>query len=86
MIIGTLSNGRSFSMATQIVLDLTGDRRHQFDPQDAGELAEAEERFKKLAGEGFTAATRTPAGEAIKIASFDPTARKTVFFPRLVGG
>jgi hypothetical protein len=73
-------------MATQIVMDHTGDRRHQFDPRDASELAEAEERFKKLTGEGFTAAARTSAGETIKVASFDPTAQETVFFPRLVGG
>ena len=73
-------------MATQIVMDRTGDRQHQFDPQDASELAEAEKRFKKLTGEGFAAAARTTAGETIKVTSFDPTAQETVFFPRLVGG
>jgi hypothetical protein len=73
-------------MATQIVMDQTGDRRHQFDPQNASELAEAEKRFKELTGTGFTAAARTTAGEAIKIASFDSSANETVFFPRLVGG
>jgi hypothetical protein len=73
-------------MSTQIVMDHTGDRRHQFDPQDAGELAEAETRFKELTGLGFTAATRTTAGESIKVATFDPIAQETVFFPRLVGG
>ena len=50
-------------MATQIVMDHTGDRRHQFDPQNADGLAEAEKRFKELTGMGFTAATRTTAGE-----------------------
>ena len=73
-------------MATQIVMDHTGDRRHQFDPQNADGLAEAEKRFKELTGMGFTAATRTTAGELTKVASFDPTAQETVFFPRLVGG
>jgi hypothetical protein len=73
-------------MSTQIVMDHTGDRRHQFDPQNARELAEAEKRFKELTGLGFTAAERTTAGETIKVASFDPAAQETVFFPRLVGG
>jgi hypothetical protein len=35
-------------MATQIVMDHNGDSRHHFDPRDAGALAEAEKRFKKL--------------------------------------
>jgi hypothetical protein len=73
-------------MATQIVMDHTGDRRHQFDPQNTNELAEAEKRFKELTGFGFTAAVRTAADETVKIASFDPNAQETVFFPRLVGG
>jgi hypothetical protein len=73
-------------MATHIVMDHSGDRRHQFDAQNAGELAEAEKRFKDLTGLGFTAAERTPAGEAIRVTSFDPNAKETVFFPRLVGG
>jgi hypothetical protein len=73
-------------MATHIVMDHTGDRRHQFDTQNNSELAEAEKRFKELTGLGFTAAERTTAGETIKVTSFDPTAKETVFFPRLVGG
>jgi hypothetical protein len=55
-------------------------------PQDVSELAEAETRFKELTGLGFTAATRTAAGETLKVASFDPTAEETLFFARLVGG
>jgi hypothetical protein len=37
-------------MATQIVMDHTGDTRHQFDPADASAVAEAERRFKELTG------------------------------------
>jgi hypothetical protein len=37
-------------MATQIVMDHTGDTRHYFDAKDARELAKAEERFKQLTG------------------------------------
>jgi hypothetical protein len=73
-------------MATQIVMDHTGDSRYQFDPRDACALAEAEERFKKLTGAGFTAAARTAAGRSSAIRSFDPNAEETLFFPRLVGG
>jgi hypothetical protein len=38
------------AMATQIVMDHTGDTRHYFDAKDARELAKAEERFKQLTG------------------------------------
>ena len=73
-------------MATQIVMDLNGDSRHQFDPEDAEALAKAERRFKELTGAGFIASTRTTAGDSRLMRSFDPTAKETLFFPRLVGG
>jgi len=73
-------------MPTQIVMDHNGDTRYHFDARDAEALAKAEERFKQLTGEGFTAAVRTKPGEVIKINSFNPKAEETVFFPRLVGG
>src|SRR5215471_19554632 len=37
-------------MARQIVMDTTGDTRHEFDPADPAALAEAERRFKELTG------------------------------------
>ena len=46
-------------MATQIVMDHTGDSRHQFDAQDKAALLIAEERFRSLTLVGFTAALRT---------------------------
>jgi hypothetical protein len=73
-------------MATQIVMDRTGDSRHNFDAKDADALLKAEQRFKELTGAGFTAAVRTAAGEAVVKRTFDPTADETLFFPRLVGG
>jgi hypothetical protein len=73
-------------MAIQIVMDRTGDSRHHFDPNDAQELARAEQRFYELTKVGFTAATRTGPGQVSQIRSFDPIAEETVFFPRLVGG
>jgi len=65
-------------MATQIVMDHTGDSRHFFDYDDLKRLAEAERRFKKLTGEGFTAATRTAAGELKVVRTVDPTAEETL--------
>lgn len=73
-------------MAAQIVMDHTGDTRHEFDPKDAAAIAAAEARFKELTGLGFTAATRTGPGKAELARSFDPTAPETIFFPRLQGG
>jgi hypothetical protein len=71
---------------TQIVMDHTGDTRHTFDAGDTMALKAAEERFKELTGAGFTAATRTEAGESRLVRAFDPNATETLFFPRLQGG
>lgn len=73
-------------MATQIVMNHNGDTRHYFNANDAEALLKAEQRFKKLTGAGFTAATRTSSGEPIVRHTFDPTAEETLFYPRLVGG
>jgi len=73
-------------MAIQIVMDHTGDSRYSFNPNEAQELAKAEQRFYKLTKVGFTAAVRTGLGQVSQIRSFDPDAEETVFFPRLVGG
>jgi hypothetical protein len=74
-------------MASQIVMDVTGDTRHEFNPADATAVAEAESRFKRLTEAGFTAAVRRqPEGRSELIRSFDPKVEETVFFPRLRGG
>ena len=73
-------------MASQIVMDQTGDTRHYFDPLNSSERLEAEQRFKDLTDQGFTAAKRTSPGQTEKLRSFDPTTEETLFFPRLVGG
>jgi hypothetical protein len=78
--------GASDTMATQIVMDHTGDTRHQFDPADAGAVAEAERRFKELTGAGFTGAMRLGDAKSKVLKSFDPTAEETLFIPRLQGG
>ena len=73
-------------MATQIVMDNSGDSRYNFDAANNVELLKAEQRFNELTGLGFTAAVRTAAGEPHLIRRFDPAAKETLFFPRLVGG
>jgi hypothetical protein len=73
-------------MATQIVMDRTGDTRHEFDPAQAAAVAEAEERFKELTGAGFIAAERTGPGRSKVVGKFDPAAEETLFIPRLKGG
>jgi hypothetical protein len=73
-------------MATQIVMDHTGDTRHEFSTDDAEAVVKAEERFKMLTGLGFTAAVRSDDGATSVIRSFNPTAEETLFFPRIVGG
>jgi hypothetical protein len=72
-------------MARQIVMDRSGDTRHNFDANDADALLEAES-FIELTGAGFTAVVRTASGEAVVKRKFDPNAEETLFFPRLVGG
>jgi hypothetical protein len=77
---------QEISMATQIVMNHTGDSRYLFDPTDAVAVAKAEKRFKELSDKGFIAAERTAAGQSRRVKSFDATAEETLFFPRLVGG
>jgi hypothetical protein len=73
-------------MATQIVMDHNGDSRHNFDAKDAAALLEAERRFDELMKGGYTAAVRSASGRPTVIRKFDPHAKETLFFPRLVGG
>jgi hypothetical protein len=73
-------------MAVQIVMDLTGDTRHEFNTADAAAVAEAKRRFTQLTVAGFTAATRTAEGHSKLVRNFDPSVEETIFFPRLKGG
>jgi hypothetical protein len=73
-------------MHTQIVMDLTGDTRHHFDATDEASVAEARNRFRELTEAGYTAAKKTGAGTSELLRQLDPTARETLFIPRLVGG
>jgi hypothetical protein len=73
-------------MPFQIVMDHNGDTRHQFDPADLKELEDAERRFKRLTGLGFTAAASVGEGQSRVVKTFDPTVEETLFIPRLIGG
>lgn len=73
-------------MGIQIVMDHTGDSRHQFDPGNNEQVAEAMARFNELMGKGYTAAERAGNGEAKVTRAFNPNAEETLFFARLRGG
>ena len=71
-------------MATQIIMDQTGDTRHYFNAHDTEALSKAEERFELLTSVGFTAAVRDAAGKATVTRSFDPTAEERCSFRGLL--
>ena len=74
-------------MAVQIVMDRTGDTRHEFDKADSKALALAEERFLDLTGKGFRAvALGRDGGTGKLLRKFDPQVEQTLFIPQLQGG
>ena len=72
-------------MAVLVIMDQSGDTRHWYDSNDERSLLEAEERFKELSKQGYTAAARDNEGSSKIIRSFEPAAEETLFFPRLIG-
>ena len=71
-------------MAKQIVMDTSGDTRHEFDPADTPPRSQKPWRgFKALTGAGFTAAVRAGPGTSELVRDFDPAADEVEFFPRL---
>ena len=74
-------------MNVQIILDQTGDARHEFDPSDLLDVIRAEERFRILTGKGFRAVALAKNGApATLIHDFDPVTEQTLFIPQLQGG
>jgi hypothetical protein len=74
-------------MAIQIVMDRTGDTRHEFDVADSKAVTRAEERFRELTGNGFRAVALGKDGEPGKLLrKFDPQVEQTLFIPQLQGG
>jgi hypothetical protein len=74
-------------MHLQIVMDSSGDTRHEFDPVDLSSLATAEARFHELTGKGFRAVALGKDGAPGELVrTFDLQAEQTLFIPQLVGG
>ena len=74
-------------MAVQIVMDRTGDTRHEFDIKDSDAVSVAEERFRQLTGKGFRAVALSGDGSPGKlVGKFDPHVEQTLFIPQLQGG
>ena len=74
-------------MHTQIVMDRSGDTRHDFDPTSSAQVARAEHRFKELTGRGFRAVSLARDGTSGRLLpEFDATATQTLFIPQLQGG
>lgn len=74
-------------MSVQIVMDRSGDTRHEFDPADVTAVTDAEQRFSELTGRGFRAVALGKDGNRGKLLrQFDPTVEQTLFIPQLQGG
>lgn len=74
-------------MSVQIVMDRSGDTRHEFDAADAKAVALAEARFNELTGKGFRAvALGKDGGSDRLVGRFDPKVEETLFIPQLQGG
>ena len=70
-------------MGVQIIMDRSGDTRHEFDNYDLTSIALAEERFQKLTGNGFRAvALGKNGGPGEMIRTFDPNVEQTLFLFR----
>jgi hypothetical protein len=74
-------------MGVHIVMDRSGDTRHEFDASDAKAVALAEKRFKDLTGRGFRAVALAKDGGPGSLQNrFDPQVEQTLFIPQLQGG
>jgi hypothetical protein len=74
-------------MGVQIVMDRSGDTRHEFDSADVRSVALAERRFRELTGKGFRAVALTKdGGPGRLVGRFDPQEEQTLFIPQLQGG
>jgi hypothetical protein len=70
-----------------IVMDRSGDTRHDFDVSNVEEVNEAMERFNELICQGKFASVPSGDGHSGRsIREFDPTAEKIVFRNQFIGG
>jgi hypothetical protein len=74
-------------MHIQIIMDRTGDTRHEFDPDDVTDVARAEKRFRDLTLKGFRAVALSKHGEPGKLlTNFNRAVEQVLFIPQLQGG
>jgi hypothetical protein len=74
-------------MSVQIVMDRSGDTRHEFSIADPKAIARAEKRFQQLTGKGFRAVALGKDGNpGTVLDKFDPNVEQTLFIPQLQGG
>jgi hypothetical protein len=74
-------------MHIHIIMDRTGDSRHEFDPDDVSALARAETHFRDLTSRGFRAVALGKHGEPGKLLTeFNREADEVLFIPQLQGG
>jgi len=74
-------------MSIQIVMDVSGDTRHEFDNGDDMAVTLAEVRFRELTGKGFRAVALTKdVSPGRLMRDFDPEVEQTLFIPQLQGG
>jgi hypothetical protein len=74
-------------MHIQIIMDRTGDSRHEFDPDDAAAVTRAETRFRDLSLRGFRAVELGKHGEPGNLLmEFNREAERVLFVPQLQGG
>jgi hypothetical protein len=77
-------------MARQIIMDPSGHSTFEFDTNSKLERADAERRFNKLVGRGYTPAEKRGEGthhvpdKATRV--FNPEVEETIFIPALRGG
>ena len=80
-------NSKERDMHLQIIMDSSGDTRHEFDPTDLSSVATAEARFQELTGKGFRAVALGKDGAPGELMrKFDHRAEQTLFMPQLQGG
>jgi hypothetical protein len=74
-------------MHIHIIMDRTGDTRHEFDLDDVAAVARAETRFRDLTLRGFRAvALGKHGGPGKLLTKFNREAEEVLFIPQLQGG
>ena len=68
-------------------MDLTGDTKVEWDPSSQAETAAAEAQFDVLTGKGYKAWKLSGDGSrGEQLRSFDPSAKRILLTPHMVGG